>query len=96
MTADVKLTDEEFLRAVVNKPFDAVTCAEFMRLWSMAHRSITYVSSRAEVIEEIAKAVEAAPLTYAGPDPGGIRDLRTLIVMLIRDQSSSDISQEGQ
>ncbi len=42
-------------------------------------------TSRADVIEEVAKHVEASPLTYFGPDPGGIKDLRYLIVAAIRD-----------
>ena len=41
--------------------------------------------SRSTIIEEVAKEIESAPLTYAGPDPQGIRDMRTLIVWAIRD-----------
>lgn len=42
-------------------------------------------ASREAVIEEIAKHIEDAPLTYMGPDPGGIKDLKFLIVEAIRD-----------
>lgn len=42
-------------------------------------------ASREAVIEEIAKHIEDAPLTYMGPDPGGIKDLKFLIVAAIRD-----------
>ena len=42
-------------------------------------------ASRESVIEEVAKHIEAAPLTYFGPDPGGVRDLKFLIVAAIRD-----------
>jgi hypothetical protein len=41
--------------------------------------------SRDAVIEEVAKHIEASPLTYFGTDPGGVRDLRYLIVAAIRD-----------
>lgn len=41
--------------------------------------------SRSTVIEEVAKEIESAPLTYAGPDPHVVSDLRYLIVCAIRD-----------
>lgn len=50
-----------------------------------ALRSETERSERDAVIEEVAKHIEASPLTYFGPDPGGVRDLRYLIVAAIRD-----------
>ena len=40
---------------------------------------------RNEIIEEVAKNIEAAPLTYTGPDPHVVSDLRYLIVCAIRD-----------
>lgn len=40
---------------------------------------------RDEIIEEVAKEIESAPLTYAGPDPHVASDLRYLIVCAIRD-----------
>lgn len=42
-------------------------------------------SGRNQIIEEVAKSIEAAPLTYAGPDPHVVSDLRYLIVCAIRD-----------
>lgn len=42
-------------------------------------------SARDAVIEEVAKDIESAPLTYAGPDPHVASDLRYLIVSSIRD-----------
>lgn len=56
-----------------------VLASAYRRL--LAARSET----RESIIEEVAKAIEAAPLTYAGPDPQGVRDLRYLIVSAIRD-----------
>ena len=47
--------------------------------------SPTASTSRDAVIEEVAKHIEASPITYFGPDPGGVRDLRYLIVAAIRD-----------
>lgn len=41
--------------------------------------------TRDTIIEEVAKDIESAPLTYAGPDPQGIQDMRLLIVWAIRD-----------
>lgn len=43
---------------------------------------------RDAIIEEVAKGVEAAPITYMGPDPGGIQDLRYLIIAAIRDMKN--------
>jgi hypothetical protein len=43
-----------------------------------------YVPTRHSIIEECATAIESAPLTYTGPDPQGVRDLRYLIVCAIR------------
>ena len=40
--------------------------------------------SREAVIEEVAKHIEGATLTYFGPDPGGVKDLKYLIVAEIR------------
>lgn len=45
--------------------------------------------SRDAVIEEVAKRVETATLTYMGPDPGGIKDLKFLIVETIRDMKGA-------
>ncbi len=42
-------------------------------------------ASRDAIIEGVAKEIEAAPLTYAGPDPNVASDLRYLIVCAIRD-----------
>lgn len=47
-------------------------------------KSTHSATPRAEVIEEVAKHVEGASLTYFGPDPGGVQDLRFLIVAAIR------------
>lgn len=45
--------------------------------------------TRDGVIEEVAKHIEASPLTYAGPDPGAVRDLKFLIVAAIRDMKGA-------
>lgn len=55
---------------------------------------------RNTIIEECAKHVELASLTYAGPDPSGISDLRYLIVASIRDLKNAaapqvTVSREG-
>lgn len=46
------LTEAEFLRDIVGKPFDAVTVLEFMRLWSIANNS--YAEGFADAREEAA------------------------------------------
>ena len=56
-----------------------------MRAIVAALRATSGYVHRDVAIEEVAKAVESAPLTYAGPDPQGIRDLRYLLVLTIRD-----------
>jgi hypothetical protein len=40
---------------------------------------------RDEVIEEVAHHIDGAPLTYAGPDPQGVSDLKRLIIWAILD-----------
>ena len=40
---------------------------------------------RAEAIKEVINAIEDAPLTYAGPDPHIVSDLRYLIIRSVRD-----------
>lgn len=61
------------------------------QLWEQCQRAADALSLQSEntardaVIEEVAKSIEAAPLTYAGPDPHVASDLRYLIVAAIRD-----------
>jgi hypothetical protein len=46
--------------------------------------------SRDSVIEECANWLEKAPLTYAGPDPQGVKNLRFLIVLGLRGLKRTD------
>lgn len=67
--------------------------AAFIAGWD-AHKKAAplYVQTRYSIIEECAQAIESAPLTYAGPDPQGVRNLRFLIVEAIRGLKSVPIS----
>lgn len=37
-----EMSDEDFLKHVVTKPFDGVTSAEFMKLWTLASSAAAY------------------------------------------------------
>ena len=55
--------------------------AEIKRLSALSENK----PSRDDVIEEVAQNLANMPLTYAGPDPNGIRDLCYLIISAVRD-----------
>ena len=56
---------------------------------------LSHGPTRSQIIEEVAQSIESAPLTYAGPDPQGVRDLHYLIVCAIRDLKQSSATGES-
>ena len=52
--------------------------------------SIT-ATTRNEIIEQVAQEIERAALTYFGPDPGGIKNIRDLIILAVRDMKQAGV-----
>lgn len=59
--------DAVFLRAVVSKPFDAVTVLEFMQVWGIAQRSLAVsATAESELAEALAAVLQHCDYTSAG------------------------------
>jgi len=58
-----EMTDEEFLQHVATKAFDAVTSAEFYKLWTLASSAAAYKEDLKR--ERVAAAVNSEALKQA-------------------------------